>query len=67
MDFDAIFRRGPRELGDGVFSRFYRFWVPPGSEKEATLELASAFFDLRDFDNFRGVRREGPAAEGGAT
>ena len=28
------------------------------------LELASAFFEVLDFDAFRGVRREGPAAEG---
>ena len=36
---------------------FIDFGCPPGSEKEATLELASAFFAVLDFNAFRGELR----------
>ena len=43
---------------------FIDFGCPPGSEKEATLALASAFFGVLDFDDFLSLRSEGPAAGG---
>ena len=45
------------------FHAFNDLGCRPGFKKEAILELASAFFEVRDFDDFRGVRREGSAAE----
>ena len=42
---------------------FIDFGCPPGSEKEAILELASGFFAVRNFDDFRSekLRRRGGA------
>ena len=35
---------------------------PPGFKKDAILELASGFFEVRDFDDFLSLRVRGPAA-----
>ena len=46
-------------LGSSVvafFHVFCDFGCPPELKKEAILKLASAFFEVRDFDDFRGVR-----------
>ena len=36
-----------------LFHAFIDFGCPPGSEKDATLELARAFFAVPNFDAFR--------------
>ena len=60
-----LFPEGVRGSSGAPFSHaFTDFGCPPGCKKDAILELASGFFEVRDFDAFRGVRREGPAAEG---
>ena len=48
---------------------FNDFGCPPGLKKEAILELASAFFDVRDFNNFRSEKlgcTGGAGGRGGA-
>ena len=56
MDFDAIFGRGPRELGTGIVHDLYDFGCPPGIKKESILETASVFFELQNSSDFRAVR-----------
>ena len=41
---------------------FDDFGCPPGIKKESILEFASAFFEVRDFDDFLSLRVSGPAA-----
>ena len=66
-DFDAISGRGPRSSGAPFSFAFDVFGWPPGLKKEAALELASAFFEVREFDDFRALRaRSRMAAEAGA-
>ncbi len=49
----SLFPEGVRGSSGMAFSHvFYDFGCPPGFEKEATLELASAFFAVRNFDDF---------------
>ena len=43
---------------------FLDFGCPPKLKKEAILELPSAFFEVRDFDDFLSLRSKGPAEEG---
>ena len=48
-----LFPEGVRGSSGVEFSNaFNDFGCPPGSEKEATLELASGFFAVRNFDDF---------------
>ena len=48
-----LFLEGVRGSSGITFSHvFFDFGCPPGSEKEATLELASAFFVVGNFDDF---------------
>jgi hypothetical protein len=59
-----LFPEGVRGSSGMAFSHaFIDFGWPPGSEKEAILELASAFFAVRNFDDFRSekLRRRGGA------
>ena len=52
-----LFPEGFRGSSGAPFSHtFYDFGCPPGSKKELILELASAFFEVRDFDDFRAER-----------
>ena len=44
---------------------FDNFGCPPGIEKEANVELASAFFEVRDFDDFRMEKLRSPRGAGG--
>ena len=44
---------------------FIDFGSPPGFEKEATLELANAFFAVRNFDDFRAEHAGRPGGAGG--
>ena len=61
----TLFSEGVRGSSGATFSyAFDDFGCPRVLRKEAILELASAFFVVLDFDAFRRVRREGPAAEG---
>ena len=48
-----LFPEGVRGSSGMAFSyAFIDFGCLPGSEKEATLELASVFFAVRNFDDF---------------
>ena len=66
--FLRYFRKGFEGVPERPFSHtFNDFGWPTGCKKETILELASAFFEVREFDDFRALRPEGPAAEGEPT
>ena len=61
----AIFGGGPRELGIAFCFAFDDFGCPPGSKKESMLELASVFFEVRYFNDFRALRMRCRVGAGG--
>ena len=65
-----LFPEGVRESSGAPFSHtFNDFGCPPGSKKEPILELATAFFEVREFDDFRAEKlrsRSGLGGRGGA-
>ena len=61
-----LFPEGVRGSSGIAFSHaFIDFGCPPGSGKEPTLELASAFFAVRNFDDFQDEKLRPPGGVGG--
>ena len=44
---------------------FDDFGYPPGSKKELILEVAAAFFQVQEFNDFRGEKPRSQSALGG--
>ena len=61
-----LFPEGVRGSSGAPFPRaFDDFACPPGCKKELILELVSAFFAVRNFDDFRALRARRRGGAGG--